>query len=52
MEDLLSVNFNEAVTYERISSIEKKDGLKQINMTASACGSKVLDHGCGTRFLS
>ena len=52
MEDLLSVNFNEAMTYERISSIEKEDGLKLINMAAPAGWSKVLDHGCGTGFLS
>ena len=52
MEDLLSVDFNEAETYERISSIEKEDCLKLINMAAPACGSNVLDIGCGTGFLS
>ena len=52
MADFLLVDFNEVETYECISSIEKEDGLKLINMAAPACGSNVLDIGCGTGFLS
>jgi len=43
---------NEALVYEEISSLEKEDGLKLIKLAAPERGSKILDLGCGTGYLS
>ena len=50
--NLAQTSFSEAENYEQISSIEREDGLKLINLVAVARGSKVLDLGCGTGFLA
>ena len=43
---------NEAMAYEEISSLEKEDGLKLIEIATPERGSKILDLGCGTGYLS
>ena len=46
------INFNEAASYDNMSSLEQEDGLELIELLAPEKGSMVLDLGCGTGFLS
>ena len=44
--------FDQATTYEKNSSNQKEDGLFLINLINFKEGSKVLDIGCGTGYLT
>lgn len=45
-------SFNEATWYDSNSTVQRKDGLKMIELLAPRKGLKVLDLGCGTGYLS
>ena len=44
--------FSEAHTYDKNSSVQREDGLNLMNLLNPAEGSKVLDLGCGTGYLT
>ena len=48
----LIFDFNKAESYVHLSLLERDDGMKLINIAAPREGSKVLDTGCGTGYLS
>jgi ubiquinone/menaquinone biosynthesis C-methylase UbiE len=45
-------NFSEARTYDSNSSEQREDGFNLINLLTLEQGSKVLDLGCGTGYLT
>lgn len=44
--------FNQAATYDSNSSEQREDGLNLINLLTPKQGSKILDLGCGTGYLT
>ena len=44
--------FNEALTYDQNSSVQREDGQNLIDLLDPSEGSSVLDLGCGTGFLT
>ena len=45
-------DFKEAESYERTSANQREDGMNLISLLPIQMGSKILDLGCGTGYLS